>query len=253
MTAVYVDELLAVNLLSDLAVLRITEKLTGRKIRKALPLFVGSVLGILSVFLPVPKLLSAAVFILASFRKRTDMRNTAYLLFSAAVLGGIVTGAGGGESFLLFTVVTALSSLALPAAIPRTLRNNAGYYDAEIRIDEKRSLRLRVMTDTGCTVRDISHGRSVLIVNRADAFALFTDAERRSAVSAEALHPPDGESDILFYPLPCRTVSGAAYLASFHPRCVVLNGRKRDNITVCLSQTEITGPCGVRGLYGAET
>lgn len=266
MTVIYIDILLALNLLIDYLLLRATARVLQLPVG-TYRLILGAVIGALSSLIilapPLPlwgsllfQLCSAAVMTVAAYRFRglaRYVRTVAVFFVISAMFAGVCslvwvlfapTGivVQNGTLYydvppMLLVVLTVVAYGVLCVYDRLTRKRVASGRSYRVRIAEgDRELTLRALLDTGHSLKDSFTGAPVIIADRASV-AMFRDCY--DAVTATTR---------LRY-IPFSSLGGSGVLPSFRPACATLlaDGREADISGVWIAVT----PRLARGEYDA--
>lgn len=273
MIVIYLDELIALNLISDYVVIKLTAKICGldykrRNIILAL-LFgivygVGSVyIGLLSAFL-LKLTAGAAVYVIAFGLENTSIKNLAIFFIMASFFAGTLSAVyeHTGQSTVVFAVVFGVLYYGIAVAFDKLLvspdMKNGLYKTAEIDCAAGRKIDIRVMIDTGNMLRDPFSGNNVMVVDKATLSKVFTEretalinkAEKYGALEALDGYEPDAES-LKFIPVFYSVVGKENdVMLAFKPKSVRLGNKTRRDIVVALSPDKITADIGCAGIVG---
>ncbi len=282
---VFLDVLIAVNLVLNYTVLRASAHITGQ-LKNRLRMLAGAALGAAYAAacvvltdgflssLPVRILVGAAMSVVSFGLGRRALRTTLFFFGITAAFAGIVfvlsyvaedrIGFVEGNVYInlslpLLAVSTAAAYLILTLLFrPPALRGGtaAKIMKAKVRAGGK-EVKFDVLLDTGCTLLDPTTNREVLVANIDSVSPLIDPAAakeiKKGADPADVITKYSGHSPP-FKLIFCRSVSGVPeMLLAFTPDKVTLDGEDRWGILIAVTASGLDGDDNVRAVIGSGT
>ena len=250
MEIIYVDSMFFLNLVIDYLLLSCTAAVCGlstRRLRYLAGALIGAAYsvavylpGLSFLSLPVMKLVSALFMALAAYGgEKSVLRCTLTFLAVSAAFGGFVyciTLTGRRPAFDMRTLILSFSlcyMLLMLVFKYRAARSEKGFAEAEIVLGEK-SVRFRVMLDTGNELRDPISNQHVMVVCPHAVKGLFPpDAELdfsdavRFLEDADKLPALKGRVRLI----PYSAVGSSGMLPAFKADKVLVDGECRELMT----------------------
>jgi len=265
METIYLDRLFILNLIIDYLLLLGSARVCGVKLRRRRYFFsalTGAVYAVCSVlphldFLRTAffKLCTGLLMALIAFGKEEKLLRCILIFLSVSVFfGGAVwaismRGEGMGKSAVYLPVsmpVLALSfgiCYAVLSLVFRRTGRSMGRKTHEISISLRgKSLSLTALEDSGNSLYDPISGSAVIIASKSALTPLFEDCAE-ILMDAEPTELVSGLSDKASLRLIPYTAVGtdSGLLAAFRPDELYVDGKKRDDLLIAISPTEIAG------------
>ena len=269
---VYIDEIIMLNVISDIAVLKITGRLCalrcGKK-RVAAAAAVGAVYAAAAVFAPYLGSLAAKLFfggavIAACFGKEGVNFKTAAVFFavSAVFSGGMGLlyshlGRNMYIFFLSFLIIYFMLGTLFKSTFASGDFSAGGEREVNIKNKNGREAALHIYVDTGNMLKDPVSGDRVMVISAASAACLFSERDcmflKRAgeAGTLTAMEETDfQDGDTIFAPIFFKTVSGADVMPAFRPEKITVGGTEIDKTVVAVSFEDITLGLSCTGVIG---
>lgn len=288
MKTIYIDSLFALNFIIDYILVLATAKLCSLEIKRRRFMLAAAAGALYSVLMFFPsmsvlfgwscRILFAAVMSVIAFGFRgfgKTVRSSITLFICSALLAGMSLFCcylfGGGINLrngipyigISFKILLA-SALICYAVLTVIFRGRAGdgakrqIITLNLR-DGGKSLRIRALADTGCSLRDPVCGKSVIVCDLcpllpffdSDAAGILCKYAKTSPV--ECMERLAAITDIRkFRIVPYRTISdGSGVMLAFCPELIERRGEGKISAVIGISQTEICSDLGYNALIGA--
>lgn len=284
MTVIYVDRIFFLNAVLDYLLLLTTARLSGIPLRRVRFLLCATIGGLYAVVVflphcavlahPVAKLLSGVLLAVAAFIKEPRLWRHVLLFFLlSGALAGLILALGliSGSPDVYFSriyyadiswPVLLLASLGFYLLLHLVFRQGARHgggelMDITVSIGGKEQ-RVRVLHDTGNTLRDPVNAQPVLVLERR-ALCEYWTSDEAQIMSDDA--PVEDKLARLyrqgtkhhFSLLPFRSVGVAGgLLLAVRSEYIRVGQKKYPRILIALSDSAISDGGGYQGLWGGE-
>ena len=258
MEVVYLDQVFAVNLLTDYCIVLASARMTGvilRRGRYALAALFGAVYAALSLLpplgwlalLPIKAAAGIVMALIAFGGERRFWRCTALFFGTSALFGGAVlalsmaAGMMPGQALHRVTWRVLLPTFAVCYAVVATvfrarLRSaERAILPAELTVNGQ-SLSLRALRDSGCTLRDPVSGQPAAVISASTLEPQLGALPNDPVAAAEVLR--DRADGVRLLPYTAVGIPGGL-LAAFRPQSLTVDGRPAA-LLIALSPTPVS-------------